>query len=402
MVRCEMRKELSSAVAEVKSKPNKVISVLCAYYRAKAGQYGIYWLTHAQYRLFVIPRHRAKSPSQKQGIWLNPLFESILIEAYYLPGISRIPRRGDKRFQLQPVLFLKQGSLQSIKGGVTVVQVRDKEVDTQEVRRMFSLSAHFWVDNNFQFIHIAALSKSICDKYDIPLLINDRVDVALAVNADGVHLGQTDMTVEQARKLLPPGAIIGVSCNNVDQVREAIRNGADYIGIGAVWSTQTKKLTSPVIGVRGVGRMLEELDGTNIKAVAIGASIPTYQPNPFSSFTRWYQINQPSQDFTRNCFPHKSCPWWSCNRVGHRHITWTSICCWNPSGHHFAISPKLSSAPSRIRWIPSGSWTYDPQFHRWSSAIPDERNQEEEPLGSSSLLHLSAVRSLECYEWQTR
>lgn len=116
------------------------------------------------------------------------------------------------------------------------------------------------------------------------------------------------MTVEQARKLLPPGAIIGVSCNNVDQVREAIRNGADYIGIGAVWSTQTKKLTSPVIGVRGVGRMLEELDGTNIKAVAIGASIPTYQPNPFSSFTRWYQINQPSQDFTRNCFPHKSCP----------------------------------------------------------------------------------------------
>ena len=133
-----------------------------------------------------------------------------------------------------------------------------------------------------QSIHIAALSKSICGKYDIPLLINDRVDVALSVNADGVHLGQTDMTVEQARKLLPPGAIIGMSCNNVDQVREAIRNRVDYIGIGAVWSTQTKRLTSPIIGVRGVGRMLEELDGTNIKAVAIGASILTYQPNPFS------------------------------------------------------------------------------------------------------------------------
>ncbi|KIM45460.1 hypothetical protein M413DRAFT_66738 [Hebeloma cylindrosporum] len=144
---------------------------------------------------------------------------------------------------------------ESIKGGVTVVQVRDKEVDTQE------------------FIDIAALSKSICDKYDVPLLINDRVDVALAVKADGVHLGQTDMTVKQARKLLPPGAIIGVSCNNVDQVREAIRNGVDYIGIGAVWGTQTKKLTSPIIGVRGVGRMLEELDGTNIKAVAIAGGI---------------------------------------------------------------------------------------------------------------------------------
>jgi len=89
------------------------------------------------------------------------------------------------------------------------------------------------------------------------------------------------MTVEQARKLLPPGAIIGVSCNNVDQVREAVRNGVDYIGIGAVWGTQTKKLTSPIIGVRGVGCMLEELDGTNIKAVAIGVSTLAYQPSPF-------------------------------------------------------------------------------------------------------------------------
>lgn len=116
------------------------------------------------------------------------------------------------------------------------------------------------------------------------------------------------MTVEQARKLLPQGAIIGVSCNNVDQVRDAIRNRVDYIGIGAVWSTQTKKLTSPIIGVRGVGRMLEELDGTNIKAVAIGVSALKYQPNPFSLFTRWYQINQPLQDFTRNRFSYESCP----------------------------------------------------------------------------------------------
>ena len=103
-------------------------------------------------------------------------------------------------------------------------------------------------------------------------MINDRVDVALAMNADGVHLGQSDMSVETARKLLPRGSIIGVSCNTVEHVKQAIHDKADYIGIGPVWSTQTKKLTSPVIGVRGIGALLEVLDGTNIKAVAIGES----------------------------------------------------------------------------------------------------------------------------------
>ncbi|KAF8160610.1 thiamine biosynthetic bifunctional enzyme Thi4 [Crassisporium funariophilum] len=141
---------------------------------------------------------------------------------------------------------------EAIKGGVTLVQIREKDVDTRE------------------FIRIAAMSKTICDKYNIPIIINDRVDVALAMGADGVHLGQSDMTVEQARKLLPPDLVIGVSCNTVEHVKVAIRDKVDYVGIGAVWGTQTKKLTSPVIGVRGVGAMLEALDGTNIKSVGIG------------------------------------------------------------------------------------------------------------------------------------
>ena len=85
-----------------------------------------------------------------------------------------------------------------------------------------------------------------------------------------MHLGQTDMSVLQARDLLPSGSIIGVSCNNEDHIRAAVRDGADYVGIGAVWGTQTKKLTSPILGVRNVGAMLEILDGTNVKAVAIG------------------------------------------------------------------------------------------------------------------------------------
>ncbi|KAF8070002.1 thiamine biosynthetic bifunctional enzyme Thi4 [Lyophyllum atratum] len=141
---------------------------------------------------------------------------------------------------------------ESIQGGVTVVQVREKYADTAE------------------FLQVAAKSKEICDRYNVPLLINDRVDVAVAIKAHGVHLGQTDMSVTQARSMLPKDAIIGVSCNNVDHVENAVKDGVDYVGIGAVWGTKTKQLTSPIVGPRRVGAMLEILDGTQIKAVAIG------------------------------------------------------------------------------------------------------------------------------------
>lgn len=85
-----------------------------------------------------------------------------------------------------------------------------------------------------------------------------------------MHLGQDDMHISQARGLLPAGTIIGVSCNTPEQVAKAVKDGADYVGIGAVWGTQTKNLTSPIIGVRGVGARLKELDRTAVRAVAIG------------------------------------------------------------------------------------------------------------------------------------
>ncbi|KAF8658338.1 hypothetical protein AX16_002104 [Volvariella volvacea WC 439] len=141
---------------------------------------------------------------------------------------------------------------ESLLGGVTVVQIREKHAETQE------------------FVEIARRSKEICDKYKVPVLVNDRIDVALAIGAAGVHLGQTDMPVNIARQLLPQGSIIGVSCNTVGQVEAAIKDNVDYIGIGAVWNTNTKQLIQPVVSVRGVGPMLELLDGTDIKAVAIG------------------------------------------------------------------------------------------------------------------------------------
>lgn len=78
------------------------------------------------------------------------------------------------------------------------------------------------------------------------------------------------MPIAIARSLLPKNTVIGISCNDVQQVRTAVQNGADYVGLGAIWGTQTKALISPIVGVRGIGAMVEALDGTKVKAVAIG------------------------------------------------------------------------------------------------------------------------------------
>ncbi|CAE6515447.1 unnamed protein product [Rhizoctonia solani] len=159
---------------------------------------------------------------------------------------------------------------ESIQGGVTVVQVREKKADTGE------------------FLEIARRTKQICDKYSVPMFVNDRVDVALAVGATGVHLGQTDMPVSTARKLLELGhpvstarkllelghpdspCLIGVSVGNVDEAKRAVLDGADYVGIGAIWDTKTKNLVKPVVGVRGAGDILDIVGDAGIPAVAIG------------------------------------------------------------------------------------------------------------------------------------
>ncbi|KAG8682836.1 hypothetical protein FRC08_014696, partial [Ceratobasidium sp. 394] len=124
---------------------------------------------------------------------------------------------------------------ESIQGGVTAVQVREKKTDTGE------------------FLEIARRTKQICDKYNVPLFINDRVDIALAVGATGVHIGQSDMPVAVARRLLDLGhsdvrPVIGVSVGNVEEAKRAVLDGADYVGIGAVWATQTKEIVKPLVG----------------------------------------------------------------------------------------------------------------------------------------------------------
>ncbi|KAI0727988.1 Hydroxyethylthiazole kinase family-domain-containing protein [Fomitopsis betulina] len=141
---------------------------------------------------------------------------------------------------------------ESLQGGVTLVQIREKTTETAE------------------FLEIARRSKEICHKYKVPILINDRLDIALAMGADGVHIGQTDMPIAVARRLLPANTIIGVTCNTPEHVRQAVKDGADYVGIGPAWTTQTKKNLCAIVGVRGLGNMMKELDGTQVKAVAIG------------------------------------------------------------------------------------------------------------------------------------
>ena len=137
---------------------------------------------------------------------------------------------------------------EGIKGGVTVVQIREKTADTLD------------------FFNLALKVKEITKKYNVPLIINDRVDVALAIDADGVHVGQTDMPCDVTRKLVGPDKIVGVSAATIDEAKKAEKDGADYIGTGAVFPTATKD-DAPKITKKD---LKEIVDSINIPVVAIG------------------------------------------------------------------------------------------------------------------------------------
>ncbi|CAK7357058.1 unnamed protein product [Dovyalis caffra] len=121
----------------------------------------------------------------------------------------------------------------AIQGGATIVQLREKDAETQD------------------FLETAKACLAVCRSYGVPLLINDRIDVALASDADGVHVGQSDMPASAARTLLGPEKIIGVSCKTIEQAQQAWISGADYIGSGGVYSTNTKA-NNPTIGLDGL------------------------------------------------------------------------------------------------------------------------------------------------------
>lgn len=144
---------------------------------------------------------------------------------------------------------LKECVEEAIKGGVTIVQIREKDASTRE------------------FYNIAKEIKEVTDKYNIPLIINDRLDIALAVDAAGVHLGQSDMSIEVARKILGEDKIIGISSGNLEEALEAEKSGADYLGLGAVFYTGTKKDIDEPIGLDGLKEITNKI---KIPSVAIG------------------------------------------------------------------------------------------------------------------------------------
>ncbi|WP_405414818.1 thiamine phosphate synthase [Maribacter sp. Asnod1-A12] len=124
---------------------------------------------------------------------------------------------------------------EALKGGATIIQLREKTVDT------------------LTFCQRALRCKELCDAYKVPLLINDRLDIALAIGADGVHIGQSDMPYHIARRLLGDNKIIGLSVSNIEQALQLNAKSADYIGISPIFSTNTKTtdLAKP-LGISGL------------------------------------------------------------------------------------------------------------------------------------------------------
>jgi len=152
------------------------------------------------------------------------------------------------RYWLGPGETLDQAVEKALKGGTTFVQLREKELDEET------------------FLEEARQLKALCRQYNVPFVINDNVDIALAMDADGVHVGQSDMEAGDVRAKLGPDKIIGVSVQTVEQALLAQERGADYLGVGAVFATGSKDDADDV-SHETLQAICEAVD---IPAVAIG------------------------------------------------------------------------------------------------------------------------------------
>jgi thiamine-phosphate pyrophosphorylase len=137
----------------------------------------------------------------------------------------------------------------AIRGGVTLLQLREKDVCSSD------------------FYSIALEMKKLANSYQVPLIINDRLDIALAVDADGLHIGQEDLPLEIARKILGPGKILGYSVSNLVEAAYGEKHGADYLGAGPVYHTGSKVVAFEPIGTGGIKRIKESV---SIPVVGIG------------------------------------------------------------------------------------------------------------------------------------
>lgn len=144
---------------------------------------------------------------------------------------------------------------EAMKAGITMVQLREKETDGKE------------------FLEKAIKLRELTKKYNVPLIINDRVDIAMLCDADGVHVGQSDIDAISVRKLIGENKIVGVSARTVEEAKKAKRDGADYLGIGAMFSTDTK-LDAKNVSFHALDEIIRKVDmpfvligGINLKNV---------------------------------------------------------------------------------------------------------------------------------------
>lgn len=160
----------------------------------------------------------------------------------------------------------------ALKGGVTCVQLREKDLDAEA------------------FLSEALEISALCKQYGVPFFVNDNVEIAIRCKADGVHVGQEDMATAQVRQKVGPDMMIGVSAHSVEEALEAVANGADCLGVGAMFSTSTKKdaehvtmeqlrdicvaVDVPVVAIGGIGKEnIAELAGTGVDGVALVSAI---------------------------------------------------------------------------------------------------------------------------------
>ena len=160
----------------------------------------------------------------------------------------------------------------ALKGGVTCVQLREKELDKDA------------------FLREAKELCALCRRYGVPFIVNDNVDVAVACGADGVHVGQEDMTAGEVRRRVGEDMLLGVSVHTVEEARRAVRDGADYLGLGAVFPTSTKTdvdqmsnetlraicgaVDVPITAIGGINRgNILQLSGSGVDGVALVSAI---------------------------------------------------------------------------------------------------------------------------------
>lgn len=161
---------------------------------------------------------------------------------------------------------------ESLDGGVTFLQLREKQLDEDH------------------FLEEAKKLQGFCSEYNVPFIINDNVEIALAINADGVHIGQSDMEMKEAREKLGPDKIIGVSAHTKEEALLAQAQGADYLGVGAVFPTSSKDdaesvsyetlkaicevVSIPVVAIGGITREnLHQLSGSGVSGISVISAI---------------------------------------------------------------------------------------------------------------------------------